>query len=91
MTTSQVHQNCHHECKATVNGAAIAELHAAYVCLFIALHFKRDDVAVPHLRCFFQERVCEEQEWAEDTLPRGGAPSLELFKTRLDEALGNLI
>uniref|UniRef100_A0A8B9BIK1 ferroxidase n=1 Tax=Anser brachyrhynchus TaxID=132585 RepID=A0A8B9BIK1_9AVES len=54
---SQVHQNCHHECKATVNGAAITELHAAYVCLFIALHFKGDDVAVPHLRCFFQERV----------------------------------
>uniref|UniRef100_A0A8B9BJI4 ferroxidase n=1 Tax=Anser brachyrhynchus TaxID=132585 RepID=A0A8B9BJI4_9AVES len=145
---SQVHQNCHHECKATVNGAAITELHAAYVCLFIALHFKGDDVANqhsshmlllnvkkpecdtwgsaleaveavlqlqrsvnqaaaaeppghtekggPHLCDFLESHYMDEQvntikHLRDLTLPRGGAPSLELFKTRLDEALGNLI
>lgn len=74
---SQVRQNFHNNCEASINHQIHLELHASYVYLSIAFYFDRQDQALQHLATFFlwQAREEGEQAWALMGLQnqRGGA------------------
>ncbi|XP_062457012.1 ferritin, higher subunit-like [Rhea pennata] len=65
---SRVRQNYHRDCEAAVNRVANLELHAAYVCLSMALYLERDDVALPRVAWLLRARAHQERERAEELL-----------------------
>ncbi|KAL8178875.1 UNVERIFIED_CONTAM: hypothetical protein K2H54_057369 [Gekko kuhli] len=66
--TYQVSQNFHPECEAAVNQLVNLELCASYVCVSMANHFDRDDVALSHAVQFFREQFQEDREHAKKFL-----------------------
>ncbi|XP_032869500.1 ferritin heavy chain-like [Amblyraja radiata] len=79
--TSQVRQNYHQECEASVNRQINMELYASYVYLSMSAYFDRDDVALKNFAKFFQEQSHEEREHAEKLIKfqnqRGGRVILQ--------------
>ncbi|KAK6191575.1 hypothetical protein SNE40_003228 [Patella caerulea] len=63
--TSQARQNFHEECEAGLNRQINLELYASYVYQSMALHFDRDDIALPGFHRFFKKQSDEEREHAE--------------------------
>ncbi|XP_051898832.1 ferritin heavy chain-like [Pristis pectinata] len=79
--TSQVRQNYHQECEASVNRQINMELYASYVYLSMSAYFDRDDVALKNFAKFFQEQSYEEREHVEKLIKfqnqRGGRVILQ--------------
>lgn len=63
--TSQVRQNYHQDCEASVNRQINMELYASYVYLSMSAYFDRDDVALKNFAKFFQDQSHEEREHME--------------------------
>nr|6LBC_A Chain A, Ferritin [Penaeus japonicus]6LBC_B Chain B, Ferritin [Penaeus japonicus]6LBC_C Chain C, Ferritin [Penaeus japonicus]6LBC_D Chain D, Ferritin [Penaeus japonicus]6LBC_E Chain E, Ferritin [Penaeus japonicus]6LBC_F Chain F, Ferritin [Penaeus japonicus] len=93
---SQVRQNYHEDCEASINKQINMELYASYVYLSMAYYFERDDVALPGFAKFFKESSDEEREHAQTFMKyqnkRGGrivlqqiaAPSMQEWGTGLE-------
>nr|7CPC_A Chain A, Ferritin [Penaeus japonicus]7CPC_B Chain B, Ferritin [Penaeus japonicus]7CPC_C Chain C, Ferritin [Penaeus japonicus]7CPC_D Chain D, Ferritin [Penaeus japonicus]7CPC_E Chain E, Ferritin [Penaeus japonicus]7CPC_F Chain F, Ferritin [Penaeus japonicus]7CPI_A Chain A, Ferritin [Penaeus japonicus]7CPI_B Chain B, Ferritin [Penaeus japonicus]7CPI_C Chain C, Ferritin [Penaeus japonicus]7CPI_D Chain D, Ferritin [Penaeus japonicus]7CPI_E Chain E, Ferritin [Penaeus japonicus]7CPI_F Chain len=93
---SQVRQNYHEDCEASINKQINMELYASYVYLSMAYYFERDDVALPGFAKFFKESSDEEREHAQTFMKyqnkRGGrivlqqiaAPSMREWGTGLE-------
>ncbi len=64
-TTSVVRQNFHVDCEALINRQVQMELSASYTYQSLAMHFDRDDVALPGFHHFFSKSSEEEREHAE--------------------------
>lgn len=73
---SQVRQNYHNYCEATLNHQIYLELHASYAYLSMAFYFDRQDQALPHFASFFLWRSREEWKHAQTLMrlqnQRGG-------------------
>ena len=76
MAESQIRQNYHVECEASLNKQINLELHASYTYQSMGFHFERDDVALPGFSKFFKKSSEEEREHAEKMMKyqnkRGG-------------------
>ncbi|XP_055488452.1 ferritin heavy chain-like [Leucoraja erinacea] len=74
--TSQVHQNYHQECEASINRQINMELYASYVYLSMFAYFDRDDVTLNNFAKFFQDLSHKEWEHVEKLIKfqsqRGG-------------------
>ncbi|XP_069740518.1 ferritin heavy chain-like [Narcine bancroftii] len=74
--TSQVRQNYHLDCEASVNRQINMELYASYVYLSMSAYFDRDDVALKNFGKFFLDQSHEEREHMEKLIKfqnqRGG-------------------
>jgi len=93
---SQVRQNYHEDCEASINKQINMELYASYVYMSMGYYFERDDVSLPGLAKFFKESSSEEREHAQTFMKyqnmRGGrivlqqiaAPSLQEWGSGLD-------
>jgi len=93
---SQVRQNYHEECEASINKQINMELYASYVYLSMGYYFERDDVALPGMAKFFKDSSNEERDHAQKFMKyqnmRGGrivcqqiaAPSLQEWGCALD-------
>nr|ABB05537.1 ferritin peptide [Penaeus chinensis] len=93
---SQVRQNYHEDCEASINKQINMELYASYVYLSMAHYFERDDVALPGFAKFFKESSDEERDHAQIFMKyqnkRGGrivlqqiaAPSMQEWGTGLE-------
>merc|ERR1712002_739971 len=93
---SQVRQNYHEDCEASINKQINMELYASYVYLSMGHYFERDDVSLPGLAKFFKESSNEERDHAQTFMKyqnmRGGrivlqqiaAPSLQEWGSGLD-------
>ncbi|XP_055519267.1 ferritin heavy chain-like [Leucoraja erinacea] len=79
--TSQVRQNYHQECEASINRQINMELYASYVYLSMSAYFDRDDVALKNFAKFFKEQSHEERDHAEKLIKfqnqRGGRVILQ--------------
>ncbi|XP_054571020.1 ferritin heavy chain-like [Eptesicus fuscus] len=62
---SQVRQNYHAHCEASINKQINLELHASYVYTSIAFYFDRQDQALQHFAAFFLWQSREEWEQAQ--------------------------
>ncbi|XP_039112334.1 ferritin heavy chain-like [Hyaena hyaena] len=73
---SQVRQNYHPQCEATVNNQINLELHASLVYLSMAFYFKREDVSLENFAEFFLRQSHEKKEQAQKLMElqnqRGG-------------------
>lgn len=78
---SQIRQNYHSECEASINKQINLELYASYVYRSMAWYFDRDDVAMKGLHKYFRENADEENEHAEKLMKyqntRGGRVVLQ--------------
>jgi len=93
---SQVRQNYHEDCEASINKQINMELYASYVYLSMGYYFERDDVALPGMSKFFKDSSSEERDHAQKFMKyqnmRGGrivlqqiaAPSLQEWGCALD-------
>ncbi|XP_069776254.1 ferritin heavy chain-like [Narcine bancroftii] len=79
--TSQVRQNYHLDCEASVNRQINMELYASYVYLSMSAYFDRDDVALKNFAKFFLDQSHEEREHMEKLIKfqnqRGGRVILQ--------------
>ncbi|XP_034958969.1 ferritin heavy chain A-like [Zootoca vivipara] len=91
--SSQVCQNFHADCEATLNQLVNLELYASYVYLSMSYHFDRDDVALCHMAKFLKEQSEEKWEDAEKFLKyqnkRGGRILLKDLKKPEKDEWGN--
>ncbi|XP_036290152.1 ferritin heavy chain-like [Pipistrellus kuhlii] len=73
---SQVRQNYHNNCEASINHQIHLELHASYVYLSIAFYFDRQDQALQRFAAFFLWQSREEWKHAQTLMElqnrRGG-------------------
>uniref|UniRef100_H0Y0D3 Ferritin n=1 Tax=Otolemur garnettii TaxID=30611 RepID=H0Y0D3_OTOGA len=81
---SQIRQNYHPECEASVNRLINLQLYASYVYLSMAFYFDRDDVALKHFTRFFLRKSHQQQADAERVMElqnqRGGRICLRDLK-----------
>ncbi|XP_061439414.1 ferritin heavy chain A-like [Rhineura floridana] len=91
--TSQVCQNFHTDCEASINQLVNLELHTSYVYLSMSYHFDRDDVALICVAKFLKEQSQEKWEHAEKFLKyqnkRGGRILLKDLKRPDKDEWGN--
>ncbi|KAL3308007.1 fts3-like protein [Cichlidogyrus casuarinus] len=82
---SNVRQNFHEECEASINKQINQELQASYVYMALAAHYDRDDVAFPNAAKMFRAASHEEREHAEKLIDyqnkRGGRVLFQDIKT----------
>ncbi|KAG8508025.1 Ferritin heavy chain [Galemys pyrenaicus] len=73
---SQVLQNYHPDCEATINFQINLELYASYIYFSMASYFDQDDVALKHFSQYFMKQFQREREHAEKLMElqnlRGG-------------------
>lgn len=90
---SQVRQNYHEECEATINKQINMELYASYVYQSMSFYFDRDDIALPGMKKFFKESSDEEREHAEKLMKyqnqRGGRIVLQAIAAPCQQEWGN--
>lgn len=91
--TSQVRQNYHEDCEATINKQINMEMYASYVYMSMSYYFDRDDVALPGMKKFFKEGSHEEREHAEKLMKyqnqRGGRIVLQAVAAPPQQEWGN--
>jgi len=90
---SQVRQNYHEECEASINKQINMELYASYVYMSMSYYFDRDDIALPGMKKFFKESSDEEREHAEKLMKyqnqRGGRIVLQAVSAPCQQEWGN--
>ncbi|XP_012585705.1 PREDICTED: ferritin heavy chain-like [Condylura cristata] len=78
---SQVLQNYHSDCEATINFQINLELYAAYIYFSMASFFNQDDVGLKHFAEYFQQQFLKEKQHAEKLMEyqnmRGGRIRLQ--------------
>ena len=78
---SQCRQNFHATSEAGINQQINLELYACYSYQAMAVHFDRDDVALPKVAAFFRHSAEEEQGHAQQFMDyqnkRGGRVALQ--------------
>ncbi|KAK8377095.1 hypothetical protein O3P69_013628 [Scylla paramamosain] len=91
--SSQVRQNYHEECEASINKQINMELYASYVYLSMSYYFDRDDVALPGMKKYFKDSSDEEREHAQILMKyqnqRGGRIVLQAIAAPCQQEWGN--
>ena len=90
---SAIRQNFHEESEKAINKQINMELTASYVYQSMAMHYDRDDVALPGFSSFFKHNSDEEREHAEKLMKylnkRGGRIVLQDVKRPASDEWGN--
>ena len=90
---SAIKQNFHEDSEKAINKQINLELTASYVYQTMAMHYDRDDVALPGFSSFFKQDAVEEREHAEKLMnylnKRGGRIVFEDVKRPVSYAWGN--